>query len=236
MINCCALQIILCGSRARALLVGLLLAAQASSWAAAQTQPRTPRATPSGRRGAAPREPEAREIAGARPVLATPRSITFTLEREAAALAFVRANGPELLPVLEDLKVRKQADYERAICDFFWTSETLAAIRQEDPGRYAVALRSWQLEARTHLLASQLAAQPSDAEKLRSELEQAVQQLVAAQIETSAYDLHRQEAQLRRAQERHQKLEAQRDELVRQRLAALSQAIDQLGAGQVDRP
>jgi len=160
---------------------------------------------------------------------AAPRSVTFTPEREAAALAFVAAHRPELPPVLYDLKARQPAEYQRAICDFFWVSETLAAMRQEDPQRHDLALRTWRLETLANLLTSQLAGQPANAERLRGELEQAVGQLVDVQIETSAYDLKRQEAQLRRAQDRHQRLADRRDELLRERLNALSQAIEQSG-------
>jgi hypothetical protein len=231
-----ALQI-LSTPRCCGLLVGWLLAATlADSWVAVQAQQRTPRAAPSGRRGAAPREPESNALSGARTTQAAPRSVTFTAEREAAALTFVRANRPELVAVLEELKGGNPAEYERAICDLFWTSETLATIRQDDPRRYDLALRTWQLETRTHLLASQIAGRPVEAERLRSELAETVQQLVDAQLETSVYDVRRLEAQLRRAQDRHQRLAGRRDELVRERMSALAQAIEQAGSSQNDRP
>ncbi|MCI0492439.1 MAG: hypothetical protein L0Z07_05850 [Planctomycetes bacterium] len=195
----------------------------------AQQRPGVPR--PSGTRGAVARDAETRTPDGMHLTKAAPRSITFTPEREAAALTFVRANLPELLPVLEDLKIRQSAEYQRAICDFFWTSETLATIRQQDPKRYNLALQMWRLETQTHLLTSQLVRQPADAERLRAELEQTVQQLVDVQIETSAYDVERLESQVRRAQGRHQRLADRRDELVRERLDALSQAIEQSVSG-----
>ena len=194
------------------------------------SQQRPSQTRPAGKRGAAPREPEAAPLAPTRLPKAAPRSVTFTPEREAAALAFVQTHRSELLPVLEDLKTRQPAEYQRAICDFFWVSETLAAMRQDDPQRHDLALRTWRLETLTHLLTSQLAGQPADAERLRIELEQSVQQLVDVQIETSAYDLKRQEAQLRRAQDRHQRLAERRDDLVRERLSALSQAIERSGS------
>ena len=185
---------------------------------------------PANKRNPTPRDAEAAPPAGMRLPKTAPRSITFTPEREAAALAFVATHRPELPPVLEDLKARQPSEYQRAICDFFWVSETLAAMRQADPQRHDLALRTWRLETLTHLLTSQLAGRPTDAERLRTELAQAVQQLVDVQIETSAYDLKRQEAQLRRAQERHQRLADRRNDLVRERLGALEQAIEQTTA------
>jgi hypothetical protein len=123
----------------------------------ADAQQRSPEPRPSGKRSAVPREENSPVLSGRRETKAAPRSITFTPEREAAALTFVRAHRPELAPVLEDLNRRQPAEYQRAICDFFWTSETLAAIRQEDPQRYELSLEAWKLEVQTHLLASQLA-------------------------------------------------------------------------------
>ncbi len=203
-----------------------LIAVLAGSLTTADAQQQSGQTRPSGKRGAAPRESETPPLAGTRLTKAAPRSITFTPEREAAALAFVRIHRSELLLVLEDLKTRQPKEYQRAICDFFWTSETLASIRQEDSPRYELALRTWRLETLSHYLTSQLAGQPADAERLRGELQETIQQLVDVQIETSAYDVKRQEAQLRRAQDRHQRLADRRDELVRERLSALSQAIE----------
>ena len=57
-------------------------------------------------------------------------------------------------------------------------------------------------------------------------LQETVEQLVNAQLEESAYALRRQEAQLRRAQERQKRLEGQRDELVRERLGSILKAIE----------
>jgi hypothetical protein len=166
-------------------------------------------------------------VAGTRSVNVSRRSVQFTPEREAAALTFVRIHRPELLQVLERLKTSNEQEYQRAVCDFFWTSETLSRLRQDDPPGYELALRAWRLEALTHFLASQLAARPSEAESLRTELEQTVQQLVDAQIESSAHEVRRIEAQHRRAQDRHARLAQRREELVTERLTALIKAIEQ---------
>ncbi|MBI1902229.1 MAG: hypothetical protein HYS13_14100 [Planctomycetia bacterium] len=152
--------------------------------------------------------------------------VTFTAEREAAALTFARQNRPELLDVLEDLKTRQATEYQRAICDLFWTSEMLAAVRQQDQQRYECALRTWQLEALANLLAARLAGAPADADRVKAELAQTVAQLVDAQLEESAYAVRRQEAQWKRAQDRQKRLEGQRDELVRERVGAMLKAIE----------
>jgi hypothetical protein len=214
--------------------LGLLLLAGFPCWfTVVQAEPRAPKAAPSGKRGTV--RPESSPAAGTRNNVSR-RSIVFTPEREAAALTFVRLNRPELLGVLEELKSRKAEEYERAICDYFWTSETLAALHQDDPRRHELALRAWQLEAQTHLLASQLAGRPANAEPLKSELQEAVKQLVDVQIETSAYDVRRLEAQARRAQDRHKRLEGRRNELVTERMSALTLAIDSQAAPPAGSP
>ncbi|MCI0359074.1 MAG: DUF1515 domain-containing protein [Planctomycetaceae bacterium] len=162
--------------------------------------------------------------------------MTFTPEREAAAQTFVRLNRPELLAVLDALKASQPQQYQRAICDLFWTSESLAKIREQDSRWHELALKTWQLESQTHLLALQLASQPDDAEQLRAELESTVGKLVDAQLESSAYETKRMEAQLRRAQDRQHKLAARRDELVRERLGVLDQIITQSGDAAAVKP
>ncbi len=212
-------------SFARVLIAALLLAVTAISTSAIHAQQRQPAS--SGRRGGLPREPQVKSATSTRVPNDSRRAVAFTPEREAAALAFVRLNQPELLGVLEALNAGKAGEYQRAIGDLFWTSERLATIRQEDRGRYELALKTWQLESHTHLLASQVANQPADAQRLRAELELAVGKLIDAQLESSAYEVKRLEAQLRRAQDRHKRLAASREELVRSRLGELDQIITQ---------
>jgi hypothetical protein len=210
----------------------LALAALAVLVSTAVAQQRVPQGASPNRRGTPRQSEPGLSSGGARLPKAAPRSVTFTPEREAAALAFVRNNRPELAPVLEQLQKSKPEEYRRAICDLFWTSEALAKLHDDDPRWHELALKTWKLESQTHYLASQLAGDPPDAAELRKELQQTVEQLVAAQIETSAYELKRQEAQTRRAQDRHKRLEGRRADVVRERMAALTQAIEQAGTQQ----
>ena len=53
-------------------------------------------------------------------------------------------------------------------------------MRQADQERHDLALRTWRLETLSNLLTSQLAGQPADAERLRTDLEQTVQQQVGS--------------------------------------------------------
>ena len=81
-------------------------------------------------------------------------------EREAAALAFVRENHPELADLLEQLKAMKPDQYERAINELWQVSRTLANYKKNEKRRYQPALDVWKARSRAELLAAQLASTP----------------------------------------------------------------------------
>ena len=150
----------------------------------------------------------------------------FTEEREAAALTFVRKNRPELLKMLEQLKVRNPGEYQRAIPDLFRTSEMLASIKQQDPARYEFALKAWQAETHTHLLMARLVHQQGDAGQAKRELKQAVEKVVDVQLEQAADQVRRMEAELEQARRHYQELKNRRDDIVGQRMEVMLQAVE----------
>jgi hypothetical protein len=159
------------------------------------------------------------------------RTVVFTEEREAAARTFVRNNRPEMEAVLDQLRLSKPTEYQQVICDLFRTSELFSAMRQTDRARHDTALKIWQVEAKTHLLAAQLASRPENAESLKSELRTTVEQLADLQIEQSANEVRQWEAKLRRAEGQRKKLEAGRGEFVNQRVDAILQAVGRVESG-----
>jgi len=170
--------------------------------------------------------PPARQPQG-KPAPESPPPPVFTEEREAAALTFVRKNRPELLAVLEGIKLRRPAEYQRAVGDLFRTSEMLTTVRQEDPGRYELALKGWQAEMHAGMLFARLAGQPGETKDVEAELRQAVEKVVELQIEQTAYQVRRMEGELERLRKQHQEQESRRAELVRERMAAMLQAVQQ---------
>lgn len=163
------------------------------------------------------------------------RTVTFTEEREAAATIFVRKHLPELEPILNQLKLSKPAEYQQVMCDLFRTSELFAAMRQEDAGRYELALKSWQVESRTELLAAELVAHPEQRDRLVAELQSNATQLVDLEIEQAAYEIRRLKARLQRAEGQRQQMEKRRQELIDRRLESMMKAIDRLEDGS-DKP
>ena len=162
-----------------------------------------------------------------KPASESPPPPVFTEEREAAALTFVRKNRPELLAMLEGIKLRRPADYQRAVGDLFRTSEMLTTVRQEDPGRYELALKGWQAEMHAGMLFARLVPQPGETKKLEAELRQAVEKVVELQIEQTAYQVRRMEGDLEQLRKHHQEQQSRRAELVRERMAAMLQAVQQ---------
>jgi hypothetical protein len=151
--------------------------------------------------------------------------VLFTEEREAAARAFVSKNRPEMLPILDQLKLSKPQDYQQVVCDLFRTSELFTAMKQDDRARQEIALKIWQTEANTHLLAAELASHPERAEALQAELKTTVEVLADLQIEQAAYTVRQLEAKARRAEGQRKKLESGRNEFVNQRTEAILQAV-----------
>jgi hypothetical protein len=206
-------------------------------FAAGANEAEPPRREPANRPGA--RQPAGRPTAdgagvgedisriGAPPA----RSLVFTPEREAAARAFVANNRPEMTAILDQLKLSKPTEYQQVIGDLFRTSENLAVMRQGDRSRYDIALKSWQAEAKTHLLAAELAAHPERSESIKIELRATVEILADLEVEKAANELKQLEAKLRRAEGQKKKLESSRGEFVENRVQAILQAIGRVEAG-----
>lgn len=100
----------------------------------------------------------------------------FTPEREAAALTFVRAHHAELAELLDRLKTRRPAEYQKAIRELFRASERLAQSQEQQPLRYELELREWKLQSRIQLLVARMSMNRTP------ELEAELRQLLADQL------------------------------------------------------
>jgi hypothetical protein len=114
----------------------------------------------------------------------------FTLEREAAALAFVNANHGELAKVIEQLRVMQPEQYEAAIRDLFATSERLSKIREQHPRRYPLELDAWKTKSRIQLLLARASLSEDPA------IEQALREALVAQADLRVAQLELQRSQL----------------------------------------
>lgn len=160
------------------------------------------------------------------------KASSFTPEREAAALTFVRAHHPELGSLLERLKPMNRPEYEQAIGELFDVSENLANLSLRDQKRYDVALEAWKARSRVELLAAQLASDPSP--ELESQLHQAVEAQLNVELRQQRLEKETLETRLHKVNETIDRLEENRDKLIESRYHSLlkkSQRVHQRGAG-----
>jgi hypothetical protein len=137
------------------------------------------------------------------------------VEREAAALAFVRENHPELADLLEQLKAMKPDQYERAINELWQVSRSLANFKKNEKRRYEPALDVWKARSRAELLAAQLAGTPDAA--LEGKLRAALKTQLDAEIHQQKVERELARERLHKLDESIDRLESRRDKVVESR-------------------
>lgn len=147
----------------------------------------------------------------------------FTLEREAAALSFVRQHHPELADLLAQLKASNRKEYQRAVHELFRTSERLAQIRERgDTLKYDLDLEAWKLDSRIRLLAARM-SMSEDNEVLHAELKQLLLDRTDLHLKQQLLDRERLAVRLEKLdaaiektrREREQQAEASLDKLLK---------------------
>lgn len=169
---------------------------------------------------AASAQAQTRKSPGAGKAAAKRLDVAFAIEREAAALAFVQANHPDLVGVLKSLSEMARDRYESAIVEIFRQSEALTELRDRDPERHALQLAAWQLKSRIDLTAVRLAK--SADEKLRLELRELLKKQVANQTAILRLDCERQRGRLKKLEAELQRVEANAAATVESRFERLS--------------
>ena len=107
-------------------------------------------------------------------------------ERKAELMAFVKANHPELLPLLNQLQSKRQQQFQAALRSLDKNVKNLQAVKKRSPKRYQLSLDIWGVSSRIQLLTAQLAIKKSDKEK--------------ASIKKKLRSLFEQQSQLQRSQ------------------------------------
>ncbi len=143
----------------------------------------------------------------------------FTEEREAAALFFVKKHVPDLLPLLEQLKKSRPAQYEREIREIFQVTDWLADLR-DDPPRYDLELKIWIAESKANVLIARLSAAPEAQRKgLQAQLREQARRL-------AGLDIHVLEV---KAEELEKELSEVKDELGRAKDSTESRVQERYG-------
>ena len=148
----------------------------------------------------------------------------FTLEREAAALSFVRQHHAELADLLAQLKTSNRKEYQRAVHELFRTSERLAQIRERgDTLKYDLDLEAWKLDSRIRLLAARMSMSEEN-EVLQAELKQLL-------LDRSDLQLEQQLLERERLATRLEKLDAAIEKTRREREQQAQASLDKLLKG-----
>ena len=157
---------------------------------------------------------------------------SFTEEREAAALVFARKHNPDVMKLLSHLKKTHRDQYERTIRELFKTSEHLAHLRERDPKEADLALKGWITHSQIHLLASQLARNPDDAEDIKKKLKATFEHIVEIQLAQSALQIQKLKQNLQQATRQHEMKKANRKKIAEQQLQRILQHIQKERAKQ----
>src|SRR5262249_49335957 len=131
-----------------------------------------------------------------------------TPEAEAAALAFVRENHPELAELLQQLKPMKPAEYEQAVRELAKVSRNLATIKAGNPQRYELNLNVWKARSRVELLTAKLASALGPSPELESQLRRAVEDQLDMEIRQQRFERDQVEERLKKLKENLDRLQA----------------------------
>lgn len=143
----------------------------------------------------------------------------FSVEREAAALAFVNSQHPELAVLLAGLEVMNRSEYESAIRELFHESERLANLRERDPQFHALALERWKVDSRIELLVARLSQGASG--DLDARLLEEVERQFDLEFQIKQLERDRLEAQLKKVDRTLSRWREQRGKLVSARVQKL---------------
>jgi hypothetical protein len=143
-----------------------------------------------------------------------------TPEAEAAALAFVRENHPELGELLQVLKPMRPAEYERAVRELATVSRNLAALKARNPQSYELGLNAWKARSRVELLTAKLASASGPSPDLESQLRRAVENQLDSEIRQQKFERDQVEARLKKIDENLDRLESRRDSIIESRYQA----------------
>jgi hypothetical protein len=90
-------------------------------------------------------------------------ALSLNAEEEQQVLGFARSQHPELVPLLEKLKEDNPHEYRKALTDLYRAQQKLHRMADQNPERYALALRQWNVQSRINLLAARMVREADDA-------------------------------------------------------------------------
>jgi hypothetical protein len=146
-----------------------------------------------------------------------------TPEMESAAMQFVETNHGELVELLHQMKTTNPAQYQQAMRDLSRAATTLATTQKNDPRKYDLDLRAWQVNSQIQVIAARLAM--SQTPELKEELKEKLLKQIDLRLEQQRLERERTEARLKRLDESIAKLEGTRDEEAAKAFTKLTRSI-----------
>jgi len=148
-----------------------------------------------------------------------PKAAPLTPDREAAALAFAKANHSELAELLGNLKTMDESQYKSAVSTLASQADQLAAVAKRDPDMHAVALKEWKTQSRISVLAAKIThLDPSLKSSASDELRKLVEDQAGLRIARKELEVKRTAEQLRKSEEQLEKLRSDKDAWIAQQL------------------
>lgn len=125
----------------------------------------------------------------------TPKT-PVTPEMETEAMSFVRSHHPELVELLNQLKTSNTLRFQEAIRDLSRAATTLATTERNDPKKYVLDLKAWQVNSQVQVLAARMAMGRSP--ELEAELKARLVEQIDIRLEQQQLDRERTVARLER--------------------------------------
>ena len=119
-----------------------------------------------------------------------------TAEQEAEALRFVREHHPQLADLLSQLKSSNTAQYQQAIRDLHRAATTLGETQKNDPKKYELDLKAWEVSSKIQVLAARYIMTPSP--ELENEIKAKLLEQIDIKLEQQKFDRERTAKRLER--------------------------------------
>jgi flagellar basal body-associated protein FliL len=162
-----------------------------------------------------------------KPAKETPKA-PVTPEMEAEAVNLVKQNHPELVELLHQLKTTNQTQYQQAVRDLSRAATTLANTEKNDPKKYVLDLKAWQVNSQIQVLAARYAMSPSP--ELKEEIKGKLVEQIDLRLEQQKLDRERTAGRLSRLDESISKLQDSREQEAQKALDKLTKASTQKSA------
>lgn len=159
---------------------------------------------------------------------------TISKQRRVELMTFVRANHPELRPLLNSLEKRRPDQFQSALRTLDREVKVLQSQKQRAPARYKRSLEQWIVKSKIKLLSAQLALNKSEKEKsaLRNRIKALITKQQDLKIEQTSSDIEQLTNRLRSLEGLLKELESNRENEIQMQLYSITKTAQRIQAAQ----